>query len=107
MEELAVMLAHLSEFEGQADRRKLPPDDRHNPDHFLTQGDSDAAQGAGLQTLGTAHQQTGLAQINQLAREVGSGAHEADGHMLGCPKAFRSSTCHVLYPLTMVSVGKI
>jgi len=95
MEEFPVALAHLDELEGKPDRRNMPPYGHHRPHRILTHGDPDAAQSPGLQALGTSNQQTGLAQVNQVARKAGRGAHESDGNVIDRAKAFCSSTRHV------------
>jgi len=82
------VVAHLDKFEGQANRRNPPADGRYNPDHFLTNGDSNAAQGAGLQVLGAANQQAGRAEVNHFAGEAAAGTQEGDRYPMRCPKPF-------------------
>jgi len=107
MEEFPVALAHLDELEGKPDARNMPPYSHHNPEHFLTHGDPDAAQGPGLQGLRTANQQARLAHVNQVARKTGRGAHECDGHLMDRAKAYCSSTCHVLEPSLLIVIWEI
>lgn len=107
MEQFPVVRAPLDEFESKPDGRNLPADSHHNSDRFLTHGNSHAAQGAGLQALGTAHQQASLAEVNQLAREAASRTRESDRHAMRGPKAFCSSSRHSQQPSLIILIQRI